>query len=695
MSMDSLKSLKEFLSFVRREQLHSTENGLLYYGSGEAAHWPVQSNLNVAAAFAVAGIADNNTSDIDIALKLFRYAFRTHLTGDMVCSCGKQWGCHWISVLGLERAAHAINGLSDYFTADDLARYRELRIKEAEFLLEYEVVASMSWGTPAKNKPESNAWNGGFLWRCALDYPEHEKAELWKQKGNKLLLNAISYITDAESEELYDGVPLKEWHIAPNFTPDYSLDHHGYMNIGYSFVTLSNIAMLHFNFKEKGQQAPKALYLHARDLWNTIKHFIFDDGRMLRVGGYNRTRYTYCQCYMVPVFLFAADCLGDADAMRLEENCMELIRREQLFNADGSYYSRRLEEVKKHSYYYYVRIESDPAVVLSQDVYWKNKFSFPSIQQGKQPDFVWYDDFHQAHLIKKDGVIRSFSPSANRFSGPIALCVPADRSDMAEWQGNLSCRYVMNRAGSTRLYSSGTHAQDSFTHNCGFEWYNDLPLGEGEEKYPIALSRSAVAALPDGRTMVVIERSEAIKEEVFESVMPLQFSMPNDLFNGGSRRYKGDGFDYTSQMLPGTETDIDTGCRKLTIDGRVTISALEENRTLHLIRPAGRTAHVVDKKTLTSLYIDYISPATKRNYCLSRKGDVFADTAVAVAVDAPEDFCADASFTREGMLRIVEITGADGIRYVFAANLGDTPAICRGREIAPQSSQLFSVKSVS
>lgn len=688
---EAVRSLRDFLDFVRREQLHEAENGLLYYGSGEAAHWPVQSNLNVAAAFAAAGVADDNMEDIEVALKLFRYAFRTHVTGDMVCSCGSQWGRHWISVLGLERATHAINALMPYFTEDDLSRYRALRISEADFLLDYEVVASMS-GAEHKNKPESNAWNGGFLWRCALDYPDHEKVALWKNKGNKLLLNGISYITDAQSDELYDGIPLKDWHIAPNFTENYSLDHHGYMNIGYSFVTLSNIAMLHFNFKEKQQQAPAALYLHAGDLWNTIKKFVFDDGRMLRIGGYNRSRYTYCQCYMLPVFLFAADHLGDSDAMRLGKNCMELIRREQLYNEDGSFYSKRLDEIRKHSYYYYVRLESDPAVVLSQYVYWNKLFGFPGENCGKQPDIVWSDDFHGAHLIKKDGAIRSFVASAHRFSGPIALCVPADCSDMAEWQGNLSSRIVMNRAGSTLLHSAGTQEEDQFTHNCKFVWYNDLPLGEGEQKYPIAETCSAVAALPDRKTLVVIERCRAIKEEVFEEIIPLQFSMPNDLFNGGVRRYTGENFDIVSKMLPDTESDTDTRCRKLAIDGRVTVCALAENDTLHLIKPASRSAHVIDKKTLKSLYIDYISPAGVMKYRFARPGEVFSDTAVAVAVDAPENFCSDAKFSSDGDLRTVEITGADSKRYVFAANFGDAPVKFLNVELAPQSSILTEVK---
>ena len=684
----SLASLNRFLDFAVREQLHETENGLLYYGTGEAAHWPVQSNLNVAAAFAIAGIVQNDEEKINTALKMFRYCFRTHVTGDMTCTCAGRWGRHWISVLGLERAAHAINAIMPYFSEDDKARYKALRISECDFLLDYPVVAEIT-GANHKNKPESNAWNGGFLWRCALDYPDHELVNRWKEQGCSLLANAISYYTDAECETIFDGKPLKEWHVGANFTENYSLDHHGYMNAGYSFVTLSNIAMLHYNFKEKNQTPPDTLYLHAKDLWSVIKNFVFDDGRMLRTGGDNRTRYTYCQVYMLPVFLFAAGYLNDPDAMRLADNCMELMFQEQEINGDGSYYSKRLEEVRKYSYYYYVRLESDPAVVLSQEVYWKNKFKFPEAAAGKLPETVWSDDFHGTHLIKKDNTIRSFTTAAHRFSGPITLCVPADRSDMAEWFGNLSSRFVFNRAGCNTVYSNGTQSSNSFTHNCAVEWYNDLPLGEGEEKYCVNRVQTAAAALPDGKTVLVIERAVGIKDEMYEEIIPLNFSMPNDIFNGNKRVYTADNYKYVSTPLPEQEQDIDTRCSKLVIDGRLTVATVVPGSTLHIIKKPHRSAHVIDKKTLKSLYVDFISTesASKFRYC--SKGEVISDTAVAVSADAPENFANGAKYFSEGDLRAVEITGADGKKYTFAANFGKDEILWNNHTIPAYSSILI------
>ena len=67
----------------------------------------------------------------ELALAMFRYSVRTHLTGDIPASDGQKWGRHWISVLGLERAVPGLNALYPYMTDDDRARLRALDLFEA------------------------------------------------------------------------------------------------------------------------------------------------------------------------------------------------------------------------------------------------------------------------------------------------------------------------------------------------------------------------------------------------------------------------------------------------------------------------------------------------------------------------------------------------------------------------------------
>ena len=75
-----------FYDFVKK-QCRKSDNGLSYYGTGESAHWAIQSNYNVAGALAVmAETACEIPLDKDElrekALELFRYNLHTHVTGE-------------------------------------------------------------------------------------------------------------------------------------------------------------------------------------------------------------------------------------------------------------------------------------------------------------------------------------------------------------------------------------------------------------------------------------------------------------------------------------------------------------------------------------------------------------------------------------------------------------------------------------
>lgn len=676
-------ALKRWLEFASENLLRNVPGHpeLAYYGTGESAHWAVQSNMNVAAALAVAGVEESDPAMMERALSLFRYAMRTHVTGDLAATDNVQWGRHWISVLGAERMTHGVNALEPHFTGEDRERYRAFRFAEAEFLLrEYPVKANML-NSSGENRPESNIWNGGFLWRAALDYPDAPDAALWREKGTRFLLNGISHALDAASERRFDGRPLREWHVGFNFTPNYSLDHHGYMNVGYSIICLSNLAMLHFNFRERGQNPPEALSLHVDDLWHTVKNFFFDDGRLLRIGGDTRARYTYCQCYALPALWLAADFLRDADAVRLRERYLELLFQEQDSNRDGSFYGGRLRGLREQSYYYYTRLESDPALVLSQELWWARLASLPEPAAEPLPASSWHDSFHGAYLLKDHSAVRSFVQRGA--AGPVALCLPVDRSDLAEWEGNLLCRIGLHRREARQGRSAGKTGADFFVHCGSVEWVEAQPYGEGEGHYPVAESRFAVAALPDGRSMLVLERVVVLKESTFDQVIPVNLQIPNDLYNGSLRSYRTEGAGWKTAAQPERAERIDTGRRKLMVEGRLTVAAIGGVESFRIFRPADREAALLHAPALKSLYIETVGGESGAPFGRYPAGTVLADTAVALAVDAPAEFVADGEcLSDSGDLRGAVLRGVDGAQYRLLANLGDGAAEWHGVSLA-------------
>ncbi len=675
-SGDYLRQMLPFLEALP-EFLRDSSFGGRYYGTGESAHWPVQSNCNIFAALAVLGVDPTlpearRAECRDLALQLLRYALATHLTGSERAADGNRWGHHWISVLGLERMCHGVNALRDYLTDQDKEDLRRLTLSEADWLLEeYPVVAGMI----ENNKPESNIWNGGYLFRAAFDYPDAPNAARYREKGTRFLVNGISHPLDAASEVKFGGKTVRELHTGFNFTPNYSLDHHRYLNVGYMVICLSNLAMLHFNFKERGQAAPPELYWHARDLWKLVKEFTFPDGRLLRLGGDTRTRYTYCQCYAIPVWLFAADVFGDAEVAAFESAWLKQVETDRLAAADGTYFGGRLANMKTSSYYYYTRLESDAFLTLSYGAYWRRKFELPQppAKVSRAP-FHWQDEYHGATFLRDEKNVRSWVWHAGQ--GVTGLCLPLDRSDLAEWQHNL--------AGELRTPLAGVPENEAHEH-CEFPggflnfgsclWREQAPIGENEGNYLYARQQCAAAALPDGKTLLVLDYARVTKEITLSLVTSLNLKVPNDFFNGSKRRYQTEKEEFTLSGRPGVNDNRKLDSDTVTVDGELSVRLLYGGDGLTLRRPAEPDI-VVKRYTgprMHSLYVDEICTALSESPRRWKSGEIAIDCGAAVS--AGKSVGSGRILALSGEQRAVEFTTPEGKTYLLAVDFSDTPAL--------------------
>lgn len=660
----------------------SPKNGLSYYGTGECAHWPVQSNFNVFAALAVLGTAGDldekcaGMTRCDItarSLSLLRYGLTTHKGEANICTDGGQWGHFWISVLGLERMMHGVDALKDHLTADDKAMLKRVLVSEADWITDnHPVDAGIEY---THNKPESNIWNGTFLLRTALTYPDVPRREAYLEKAASFLLNGISIPSDASSEVPFRGKPLSAWHVGPNFTDAYSLNHHNYLNVGYMVICLSNIAMLHFDMKRKGIALPPEVYHHAEDLWRIVKGFTFPDGRLWRIGGDTRARYCYCQDYALPMWLLAADHFGD-DIASFETGWQNIVAREMDSNGDGYFLSKRLASVQENSLFYYARLESDRAVTLSQAAFWRRHFSITAKKGGPSLSVSWNEPYHAAAAHRSE--LRAASWVWKGADGPAIQCVPTHRSDMAEWQNNLygelrtAGKLVpKQRACSYAAFDGGFAA-------CGeLDWEETLPMGEGEGKYALARHSIAAAALPDARTMIVLEHAVMLKDAMLTEVKSLDLKMPNDIWNGGTRRYRGEDLYLTARGIPHCFETTPSASSWLSIDDEISLVRIYGGDAFTIFRPNERRIAICrpTKPTLGSLYADEICLRCAIGNAFYPEGTVLFDNGAAVITTSSADarrLSAQITPVRcdNTAVRAVHVTGIDGTEYIFAANFG-------------------------
>lgn len=699
--------LKVLPEFTRQSSFNPS---LRYYGTGESAHWPIQSNFNVFAALAVLGTSPHLEDEkpampreeiIATALDFLRFGLATHLSGNDVASDGKQWGHHWISVLGLERMAHGVNAIEEHLSADDRMALRRMLISEADWITDEHPVRACMINSEGPNVPESNIWNGAMLMRTALSYPDAPRVKEYLNKATSFILNGLSHPLDAASETMFYGKPLRKWHVGFNFTANWSLDHHAYLNVGYMVICLSNLAMIYFHYKELGLTPPAELSWHLQELWDIVKKCTFSDGRLLRIGGDTRARYTYCQDYAIPSWLLVQDALGDGDAADFEAGWLKIMKQEQDYCGTGGFYGRRLDSLRRINYFYYTRLESDAVLCLSYGAYWRRRFQLltPSATPTVNAPAAWQDEYHGATLERSGNAVRSFVWHGGQ--GPTGVIAPADESSMAEWQLNLHGELLSTQTPAMNHGSGDWHElfAGGFVNMGGADWLDRDPQGEGEANYPYARHQIAVAALPDEETMLVLQYARACKEVTLNAVKGLGVKVPNDLFNGCKRRYTmADGQCLELAGNPGCADDRPLTGDRVCVDGKLALFALYGAEKLTIHRPAEPQIilHKKNRPWLSSLYADEICGKLVLENKRYLPGTLLLDDGFAVAVSGDLQAECTAAAPADSALR--QVSFARGRRrWGFVANFGDEPAsvsVPAGAQILVGSSELLPGKAL-
>ena len=680
---------------------------LRIYGSGYL-HWGVQSNWNFAAAMATmathsrGAVAENARA---MAISALRAALATHVTGDRTCPDGKKWGHTWISMLGVERAMQGVASLRregvaslrrggvalllPSLSVQDNTALRRVLVSEAEWLLnearrgDYGGVCAGKWASSRMNVPESNIWSGAFLWRVAQMYPDELSADAWKERAHEYFINGASVEADADDDTVVAGKPVRERHVGANFFPHYALDHHGYMNVGYMVICASNAAILHFDAKRAGWERPESLDHHQRDLWNVLRRMVFADGRLARIGGDSRVRYAYCQEYLLPALLYAADRSQDPLALELAERQVAWIAREAESNADGSFYGNRLAHLRDTNPHYYCRLESDRAVVLAMLLNYLPLVSAPAPPAASFEESVagdWVEHEHGAVLTRSRTRFASFSWRSHGLAQ--ALCVPPGESSLAEWSRNL-CPVVrflgdddIEGGRHRRLIRNIITTYPGGFVTCGSIMEGvEVSVDEGGRCTDQAVSHLAFAALPDGHTCVVIQHVVAAPDRLgyLTELKGLHLNVPNDLFNGYRRSFACESGALTLAAPAERDEVVADAGRWLNVDGVLGVVRIYGGDGLWLSRakePRGGRYR--------SLRVEEICTSVRTGVWRPEPGEVLIDTACAILpnVDAAGTaaFECEALAFGEPLVRGVRVKGQDGRGYAIVANFGDAEA---------------------
>lgn len=657
------------------------------YGPGYI-HWGVQSNFNYAAAMATLAVQP----DVDRAehwrgraLAALRFALVTHVSGTRKGLNGEQWGHSWISMLGIERAMHGVARLEVYLTPQDRADLRRVLTSEASWLLHHgqrsghrDVNAAL-WNSTGRNVPESNIWAGALLWRSAHLFPDEPEAASWRERAHEYLINGVSIPADAGDPMVVADKSVRERHVGANFFPHYALDHHGYLNVGYMAICTSNAAMLHFDMKAAGLARPDSLDHHQGDLWQVLRRLIFPDGRLARIGGDSRVRYSYCQEYLLPSLLYAADRFRDPHVLGLAARQIEWMAREHQASNDGTFYGRRMGHMRDANPHYFTRLESDRACVLAVYLNYLPLVTRPDAPSQSFEAAVaggWVEPEHGAVLQRSAQRLASFSWRAHGLTQ--ALCQPPDASDLAEWSANLCpvLRFLGDdgqRPGQhRRLLHQRTDSFDGGFVVCGAVVEGvDIRVDEGAHCSDQAVSHVAFAALPDGRTCLGLQYAVAAPDRVgyTTEVKGLHLNLPNDLFNDFRRCLTTAQGERVLTSPPARDAVLDLDSRWLNVDGKMGVVALYGGEFLRIDRSTQRRGG-----RYRSLFVEEICLGVETDLRRRSPNEVLIDLGFAVlsGVDAETTAALEGGPLDLGAddVRGSWVRGADDKHYVLVANFG-------------------------
>ena len=671
------KLLKDWVVFSQKHLYYCPEiDGLICYGTGINSNWGVQTNGKAFSAFAIAAtLPQIDFSDTSVtreqvlnqALGMLRYSLRTHLVGDFICTNGEKWGHSWIYALGIERMFHAIEAIWEHLTDADKALLKKVMISEADFILnDYPIEA----GLVVSNKPESNIWNGAILYRTAILYPDAQNRAGYLEKAAKFFANGISIESDEGCDEIVGGHRIGDLFVGANMFNSYACNHHHYLNIGYMNICLSNIAMLHFFMKSKDVKPDDIIYHNLQGLWRLIRSTTFDDGRLIRIGGDTRARYSYCQDYALVAWQLIEDVYGE-DCSELENGWLEILKRETEANGDGSFLSGRFGHFENLSPLYYTRLESDRSNTISMVLYWHNKYNFGGNGKCEQIS-LWSDAYHGSAFASGERRFASFTWRA--VEQPQGLIVPKNNSALAEWRCNLSARICgvgLRNYDEVESYSVNT-LEGGFLTSGSTVSYSDDFLGEGQKKEATAKKYIAFAALDDDKTVLCLQYAVALNRVFIAETSGAFWNIPNDIFNGNVRHLFYENGD--SKLLGGEHANkfetVSLG-KYANTDNVLGIASISE---LTLVRRGKRQIEIVGRRDSGTLYCEEICSDYHKEYRWADRGAELLDSRFAMSLgdisDTKKLYEGLFAFDLKG-LKAVGVTAGNSKKYVLLANFTD------------------------
>ncbi len=275
----------------------------------------------------------------DHAVKALLYLTQSHVTGIGECAEGGQWGRQWQSAMWARAAA-----MAGWMLWEDLDQ--ELKIAIAR-MLEYE--ANRFIDAEPRNQEydntgaEENAWNSHCTSLAFNMMPSHPNRNKWDESAKIFMYNSFSVAADLENTRIGDNDKMiKDWVSTVNAHPDYTVENHSRVHIGYLKTTLCMLLENALNYELMGNPVPAAIFHHMPETFEIMKRSMTKDAAAVFWGS-NDWRVIHTQATDIIAYAVISMLRADPAATYLEDVGIDYLLSLQQENKGYYNFRRDLE----------------------------------------------------------------------------------------------------------------------------------------------------------------------------------------------------------------------------------------------------------------------------------------------------------------------------------------------------------------
>ncbi|WP_371158464.1 hypothetical protein [Jannaschia sp. 2305UL9-9] len=501
-----------------------------FFGDGSSGENGIRSNSNLV--FAIATLLSQKdeisvSEDVHVELgtilkRLVRYLTSSHVTGNGSCQDNGRWGLSWQSSWWATKLALGADMARDILEPDDMAAVHALVAAEANRHLSRLIPTGLSEDT----KAEETAWDAEIIAVAMALLPDDSNAPLWRKRLIEFGINTFSCPSDRNNNTVVDGVTVSETLRSCNIHEDGSLENHGTTHFCYVASPLISKTWAAFALKRASIAIPDALAHNAKKVWE-FSEPTFLSNRFAYLGGQDWARYTYGEYFILPALLFLASIECGERTGTIFQKRLALLDFEASRSLDGSFFGARFTQGLYKGQYAKYETDCFACIALTLTMLASQGFATGPAAEGCAAGTSSPES--QCCYARNETAFMSFAWSTLNQPVPNLVFLPFSDDSIADW-------YRANLLGSIKFGQEvnwiGVKAMEAQGNSIRVEGSHSIRNSKG-----VALAQNHLKIdFRDGILRVASKYRSSRKLSAVH-LTGLNWSIPNDVFNGFTRTY--------------------------------------------------------------------------------------------------------------------------------------------------------------